>query len=143
VIDEREIVARRARVRSGILTISAMFHFLFFNQNLIKLDSHPWLCVPCSSPALQSGALAAERGLHSPRHWNGGETVHPQSEGQPRKISLPPCDTLLLVRAAEIVVAERVRLRCQTAAVIGTARFTRLVSQELRAQAATLSTRTR
>ena len=65
--------------------------------------------------------------------------MQPQSDSEPRKIGLPPCDTLLLVRAAEMMIADRARLRFQTAVVVGTARFTRLTSQALRAQAATLS----
>ena len=51
---------------------------------------------------------------------------------------LPPCDTRLLIRAAEMLIADKQRVMRQTAVVVGTARFTCLVSEMLRSKAQAL-----
>jgi hypothetical protein len=55
-----------------------------------------------------------------------------------RRIDLPHCDTLLLVRAAETLAADLVRIGHHTAVARGTAFFTQLVSETLRSEAVTL-----
>ena len=55
-----------------------------------------------------------------------------------KRFDLAPCDTLLLVRAASILIADTQFLCFEAAVARGTAHFSRLVSQALRSRSAEL-----